>query len=86
METIKGYIVSTIQEYEVKQNEIALSMGIVKQNEIALSMGITNQRYAGRFVDGVTFPDIQLNDNSYFIPYEEGVDSISKSDIKVLDI
>jgi len=68
---MKGYIVDTIEDYEIKQAEIA--------NIIGLAQGV---RYAGRIDDkGNVIADIVLIDGRFAIPYEQGTDTIKKSQL-----
>jgi len=67
----KGYIVDTIEAYELKQAEIA--------NIIGLAQGV---RYAGRIDDnGNIKPDIILIDGRFAIPYEQGTDTINDNQL-----
>jgi len=68
MESLKGWIVNSVLEYELKQQEL-----IEKYNIVG--------RYAGRMVDGTTIPDVVLNSGKYFIPDKNGVDVIQRIDI-----
>jgi|GEM_PF-4520051 len=65
----KGYTESTIKAYESRQSQIATEMGITG-------------RYAGRIVNDQVRPDIILNDGRYFIPHNDGPDTIQTQDIK----
>jgi len=68
---MKGYIVDTIEAYEIKQAELA--------NITGLGKGV---RYAGRTDNnGNVIADIVLIDGRFAIPYEQGKDTINGNQI-----
>ena len=61
-----GFIVSSIEDYDSKQNDLIIDDG---------------KRYAGRIVEGEIRPDVILSNGEFFIPHPEGVDLINILDI-----
>ena len=75
MNKINGWILPTIEKYEEKQLELGLRYNI------------NSARYAGRIVNGVTVPDVELIKGGYFMRdiRNLGTDDISLTDIKQED-
>tara|TARA_R110001632_G_scaffold128920_1_gene243001 strand:+ start:652 stop:894 length:243 start_codon:yes stop_codon:yes gene_type:complete len=75
MELINGWIIPTLEAYETKQTELGLAYNI------------NSSRYAGRLINGVVIPDIELIAGGYFIPDIKGLgpDNIRMADIKETD-
>ena len=75
MNKINGWILPTIEKYEEKQLELGLRYNI------------NSSRYAGRIVNGVTVPDVELIKGGYFMRdiRNLGIDNISLTDIKEED-
>ena len=71
MDTINGWITSTVELYEAKQTELGLAYGI------------NSPRYAGRVIDGVVVPDVELTAGGYFMRDIRGLgpDNITLADI-----
>ena len=76
MNLINGWITPTIEAYEEKQTELGLAYNI------------NSPRYAGRVIDGVVVPDVELIAGGYFMRDIKGlgVDNISLADIKQVEI
>lgn len=72
METINGWITPTVEAYEAKQTELGLAYHI------------NSPRYAGRVIDGVVMPDVELVAGGYFMRDIKGLgpDNITMADIK----
>lgn len=73
MELHKGWIVDSTDDYENKQSELAINYSV-------------NGRYAGQIIKGIIMPDVHLKNDKYFIPDANGLDTITKEDIKQIDI
>jgi hypothetical protein len=71
METINGWITPTMEAYESKQTELGLAYHI------------NSPRYAGRVIDGVVVPDVELIAGGYFMRDIRGLgpDNITLDDI-----
>lgn len=71
MELHNGWVVKSLEDYEVKQQE---------QAELIEIKG----RYAGRVIKGVVIPDVTLINGNYFIPSIDstGTDNIAIEEIK----
>jgi len=72
MNKINGWILPTIEKYEEKQLELGLRYNI------------NSARYAGRLINGVTVPDVELIKGGFFMRdiRNLGIDDILLSDIK----
>ena len=72
MELVNGWILPTVQAYEAKQIELGLAYNI------------NSTRYAGRVINGVVVPDVELIAGGYFMRDIEGLgpDNITLADIK----
>jgi len=77
---MKGFILNTIEEYEAKQSELAISEN-VDFNLDEEGNQLDRKRYAGRLEKGVTIPDITLKDGTFFIPFDGGIDTIELTDL-----
>ena len=75
MNKINGWILPTIEKYEEKQLELGLRYNI------------NSSRYAGRLINGVTVPDVELIKGGFFMRdiRNLGIDNISLTDIKEED-
>ena len=75
MNKINGWILPTIEKYEEKQLELGLRYNI------------NSSRYAGRIINGVTVPDVELIKGGFFMRdiRNLGIDNISLTDIKQED-
>ena len=73
MEFHKGWIVDTVEDYEIKQHSLTAKYGI-------------NGRYSGRIIQGTTKPDVVLKSGKYFIPDKNGIDAIIRADIFMEDL
>ena len=71
MELINGWITPTIEKYETKQTELGLAYYI------------NSPRYAGRVINGVVVPDVELIAGGYFMRDIKGLgpDNITLADI-----
>ena len=71
MGIINGWITPTLEEYEAKQTELGLAYEI------------NSPRYAGRVIDGVVVPDVELIAGGYFMRDIRGLgpDNITLDDI-----
>ena len=76
MELINGWILPTVEAYEEKQTELGLAYKI------------NSPRYAGRVINGVVVPDVELIAGGYFMKDIKGlgVDNINLADIKKIEI
>lgn len=72
MELVNGWITPTVELYEEKQTELGLAYNI------------NMPRYAGRIVNGVVFPDVELITGGYFMRDIRGLGPvyITEADIK----
>tara|TARA_R110000803_G_scaffold176206_1_gene238692 strand:+ start:232 stop:480 length:249 start_codon:yes stop_codon:yes gene_type:complete len=72
MELINGWVLPTLEAYEAKQLELGLAYNI------------NSLRYAGRIIEGIITPDIELMSGGFFIKDIEGLglDNINLEDIK----
>jgi hypothetical protein len=72
MELVNGWITPTVELYEEKQTELGLAYNI------------NMPRYAGRIVNGVVFPDVELIAGGYFMRDIRGLGPvyITEADIK----
>ena len=72
MELVNGWILPTVQAYEAKQTELGLDYNI------------NSPRYAGRVINGVVVPDVELIAGGYFMRDIKGLgpDNITLADIK----
>ena len=82
---IKGWVTNTVEDYETKQAELAVKKKIGLDSDGNPIEGQT-QRYAGMISNGATRPDVKLKNGKFFIPDEDGPDTINKSDIEVPEI
>ncbi len=76
MELVNGWITLTVEAYEAKQTELGLAYNI------------NSPRYAGRVINGVVIPDIELLSGGYFMRdiNKMGENYIMRSDIKQPEI
>ncbi|MDB4062260.1 hypothetical protein N9515_10055 [Vicingaceae bacterium] len=76
MELVNGWITPTLETYEAKQTELGLAYEI------------NSPRYAGRVIDGVVVPDVELISGGYFMRDIRGlgIDNITFADIKQIEI
>ena len=76
MALINGWITPTLEDYEAKQRELGLAYNI------------SSNRYAGRLINGVVVPDIELLSGGYFMEDIKGLGAnyIMLSDIKLEEI
>jgi len=76
MDLINGWITPTLETYEAKQTELGLAYSI------------NSPRYAGRVVNGVVVPDVELIAGGYFMRDIRGlgIDNITFADIKQEEI
>jgi hypothetical protein len=72
MDLINGWITPTAEAYELKQRELGLAYHI------------NSPRYAGRVINGVVVPDVELIAGGYFMRDIKGLgpDNITLEDIK----
>ena len=72
MELVNGWILPTVQAYEEKQTELGLDYNI------------NSTRYAGRVINGVVVPDVELIIGGYFMKDIKGLgkDNITLAEIK----
>ncbi len=71
MELVNGWITPNVEAYEEKQTELGLAYEI------------NSLRYAGRIIDGVVVPDVELITGGYFMRDIRGLgpDNITLADI-----
>ena len=76
MELVNGWITPTVEAYEEKQTGLGLASEI------------NSLRYAGRVIDGVVVPDVELITGGYFMRDIRGLgpDNITLADIKQEEI
>ena len=76
MELVNGWITPTLEAYEAKQTELGLAYSI------------NSPRYAGRVINGVVVPDVELIAGGYFMRDIRGlgIDNITFADIKQEEI
>tara|TARA_R110002153_G_scaffold22123_1_gene72887 strand:- start:264 stop:494 length:231 start_codon:yes stop_codon:yes gene_type:complete len=76
MDLINGWITPTLEAYEEKQTELGLAYNI------------NSPRYAGRLINGVVVPDVELIAGGYFMRDIRGlgIDNITFADIKQEEI
>jgi len=76
MELVNGWITPTLEAYEAKQTELGLAYSI------------NSPRYAGRVINGVVVPDVELIEGGYFMRDIRGlgIDNITFADIKQEEI
>ncbi len=76
MGLINGWITPTIEKYETKQTELGLAYNI------------NSPRYAGRVINEVIVPDVELIEGGYFMKDIKGLgpDNITLNQIKQIEI